>query len=146
MACSTSARPHHCMSSVTLIDCRHTDKEWHFLPLQGRHDLLDFAALPHLEEVDVSNHLCRIISQGGARECEIYFSNADCLKLAELTTLQTLNVSLNAHITDSGLKVRTFPLFCGIPTGSHSWTPDVPGLRPLYNWHMRSCVKAVAST
>ena len=104
MACSTS-KTQNCMQSVALRDCRPTDKHCNFLPLQGRRDLLDLAALLHLEELDISQEQVAM----GLRGPLFHFSNADCLKLAELTTLQTLHVDHNTSIIDSGFKVRTFP-------------------------------------
>ena len=86
------------------------------------------------------------VGQGLGFRCAFHgLGNADCLQLAELTTLQTLHVSHNHHITDSGLEVRTFPLPCALPTGSHVWSPDMAGM-PLHSRHMRSCEKVVSST
>ena len=93
---------------MALLDCRPTNRHCNLLPLQDRRDLQDLTALLHLEELDISDDLCQMEPD---REYDIHtfhFSNTDCLKLADLTTLQTLNVSQNAHINDSGFKVRIY--------------------------------------
>ena len=91
----------------TSILIERINRHCNFLPLQDRRDLLDLAALLHLEELDISYDLSY------APAVTFHFSNADCLELAKLTTLQTLHVSGNTPINDSGLKVRTSPLSCG---------------------------------
>ena len=125
----------------TLILIGRTDRHCNFLPLQRQRNLLDLTALLHLEELDISEDR----SPGYNPPFHFHFSNADCLKLAELTTLQTLHIDYNAPINDSGFKVRTFP---PVLLSLHRVTgldPFIPGL-PLHSRHMRSCVKVVCST
>ena len=110
-----------------------------FLPLQERRNLLDLAALLHLEELDISHDQCLEFPY------KFHFSNADCRELAKLTALQTLHVSGNKPINDSGFKVGTSPLSGGLFPGSLVWTLFLPGL-PLHSRHMRWCVNEVSST
>ena len=74
-----------------------------FLPLQERRNLLDLAALLHLEELDISH------DRSHSSPYKFHSSNADCRELAKLTTLQILHVSGNSHINGTGFKVGTCP-------------------------------------
>ena len=131
VACSISKTPKlYACAFVALTDRRPTK----LTPLQRRRNLLDLAALLHLDQLDISS-----TKEQAAIEF-LQNKDADCLKLAELTMLQALNVSRNCQISDSGFKVRNSAPFLRSP---HRLSPDMPGL-PLHSRHMSSFVKLLS--
>ena len=82
----------------------------------GDRNLLELAALPRLKELDISNDSAS--------------ADADCRKLAKLTSLETLGIDGN-EIRDSGFRVRISPpllsshgaslLMCLHSTSSRCW-------------------------
>ena len=92
MACSCCTAPElqlicsmHILQAYKAVDSA--------IPVEDR-NLPELAALPRLKELDISK--------------DPAFADADCRKLAKLTSLETLHIR-GKPIRDSGFRVRTSP-------------------------------------